>query len=95
MTTCDICAMHKAGDTSVAAVESIRSQRIMLAWLRDDGADMTSLFAELHDCRDCTARLAVVYLGTSATQLVHICGSTGAAIAAMEHTLAEDLNGQS
>lgn len=86
--------MHAAGDeTAAGAAESIRSQRIMLAWLRDDGADMTELFSELRDCRECLGRLAVLYLAMSATQLVHIKGSTGAAIAAMEHTLAEDLNG--
>jgi hypothetical protein len=81
MTTCEPCALREAGDTArVEEIESIRAQRLLLAYLNDADDAQGQIVTELGGCHDCIGRLAATYLGMAAGSLIHITGSTDAAI---------------
>jgi hypothetical protein len=95
MTTCEPCALRDAGDTARAeAIEAIRAQRLILAFLNGADDHVGLIASELRDCHDCTGRLAAHYLGTTAQSLLHMTGSVDAAMNAIEHTLMEDIDDQ-
>jgi hypothetical protein len=97
MTTCEPCALREAGDTARAeAIESIRSQRLVLAFLNGAEDAQGRIVSELGGCLACVWRLAATYLGNYAQALAHMAGDGGAEAAAqwIERGLMEDLDGQ-
>lgn len=95
MTTCEPCTLRAAGDTARAeAIESIRSQRLVLAVLNGASDAFREIHAELGGCQDCTGRLAAQYLTMTAQALVKVIGSVEAAIYGLERGLLQDLDDQ-
>ena len=95
MTTCEPCALREAGEADRAeAVESIRTQRLVLSVLNGLSDAAKEMVAELGGCRDCIARLAVRYLTVYATALTHMAGDSNAASEWIQCGLMEDLDGQ-
>lgn len=96
MAICEICALHDAGEAERAnAIESIRSQRLVLAILNgaeDAGAEISD---ELNGCLMCVSRLAVIYLFGYAEALRHMAGGDANEAAKwIEQGLAADIDDQ-
>lgn len=96
-TSCAICAMHATGDSARAYhLEQIRQQRLLLAVMHGSADATAEIAAELGGCLDCTWRLASMSLlmfGTVYGQVL-FSGDRDAASAAIEQTLAVDLDVQ-
>ena len=93
--SCEPCAVRAAGeDDRAEAIESIRSQRLVLDILNGAADATAEIFAEFGDCHECTVRLAARYLTMTAQSLVYITGSVGAAGKAVGRGLLEDLDRQ-
>ncbi|MGV0795648.1 hypothetical protein ABQF26_01685 [Mycolicibacterium elephantis] len=64
-------------------MEAIRAQRLLIAFLNDDGEEVGKIATEVRQCQDCMGRLLAHYLGANAEMLSQISGSReGAAMAA-------------
>ena len=93
MTTCEPCALRQAGDTNRAeAIESIRTQRVMLSLLNGAPDAIAEILIEFGDCHDCTRRLAARYIFATAQCLVTMVGSPEAAARAVGNGLIGDID---
>lgn len=89
---CEPCALRDAGkDGEAEEAESIRTQRLLLAFLRGQSEAVAQIASEVRACRDCMGRLAARYLSMTAGALAHICGDAEKAAVAVEKGLLEDL----
>jgi hypothetical protein len=90
---CEPCALHANGDTDAASLlESIRAQRILLAILNGATDAAGEIANELSECRDCTARLAVLLAHMCVANLVYIRGGVEQAAAFLEESLLYDID---
>lgn len=86
---CELCALRKSGHTDQAdTLEAIRAQRLTLATLKGHADALGEITAQIHDCHECTKRLAGIYLVTYTTLAKQAYGGdTEAAIGAHELAL--------
>ena len=93
---CAPCVIRETGDTDAALhLETVRAQRLLLAFLDESFDVVEALAAEIENCHDCLGRLASMYLGMTASVITHTHGGNlDAAAQSVAQGLADDIDQQ-